>query len=193
MTPACLSSSSARPRWVSLASRTANAPGKVVVSGARAAVEASLEIARELGARKSVLLPVSVARAFAPHGGRGEVHGEVLDHIHFTDPSPALVSNAGAQTIRDAGAARAELVDHLTTGRGLGQRRQRDERGRGGYVHIEVGPGRVLTGLIKRIAPDALAAALDDPTAADGLGAAAVASAFDASGDTEERLIRAQA
>ena len=169
-----------------------NAPGQVVVSGERAAVEASLEIARELGARKSVLLPVSVAAHSPLMRDAARAMSEVLEHVHFTDPTPALVSNAGAQTIRVASAARAELVDHLTTGvdwvSAVNAMRQV-----GVDTFIEVGPGRVLTGLVKRIAPDAQAAALDDSTAADGLGGAAVAAAFYASGETSAVATRAHA
>jgi [acyl-carrier-protein] S-malonyltransferase len=93
-----------------------NAPGQVVVSGERPAVEASLEIAKELGARKSVLLPVSVAAHSPLMADAARAMAQVLATVHFADPDPPLLSNAGAVTITTAAGARNELVEHLTTG-----------------------------------------------------------------------------
>ncbi len=145
-----------------------NSPGQVVVSGERPAVEAALGIARALGAKRAIELPVSVAAhsplmAEAADGMRG-----VLAGITFRDPEPPLLANADARVITTADGCRAELVDHLTTGVDwIGAIRAMEAAGV--TTFIEVGPGRVLTGLIKRIAPDALAIALDDPAAADRL------------------------
>ena len=145
-----------------------NSPGQVVVSGERAAVEAALGIAKALGARRAVELPVSVAAhsplmAEAAAGMRA-----VLAGITFRDPHPALLANADASPITTADACRAELVNHLTTGVDwVGAIEAM--RHRGVTTFIEVGPGRVLTGLIKRIAADAVTLALDDPAAADRL------------------------
>jgi [acyl-carrier-protein] S-malonyltransferase len=157
-----------------------NAPGQVVVSGERAAVEASLEIAKELGARRSVLLPVSVAAHSPLMADAATAMAQVLATVHVADPEPPLISNAGARPINTAGAARSELVDHLTTGVDWVAAVTAMTQD-GVDTFIEVGPGRVLTGLIKRIAPDARAFAIDDPTAPDGLAAAAVEAALDAS------------
>jgi [acyl-carrier-protein] S-malonyltransferase len=156
-----------------------NAPGQVVMSGERPAVEASLEIAKELGARRAVLLPVSVAAHSPLMADAAAAMAAVLADVDVADPSPPLLSNAGARPIATAAEARAELVDHLTTGvdwvaaiNAL--------TATGVDTFIEVGPGRVLTGLIKRIAPDARALAIDDPAAPDGLAPAAVEAALDA-------------
>jgi [acyl-carrier-protein] S-malonyltransferase len=145
-----------------------NAPGQVVVSGDRAAIEASAVLAREMGARKTIVLPVSVAAhsplmADAAEGMRG-----VLADVPFADPTIPLVANANAASITTAGGARAELVDHLTAGVDWVAAVERMAAA-GVTTFIEVGPGRVLTGLIKRIAPNAEAIALDDPSAADRL------------------------
>jgi [acyl-carrier-protein] S-malonyltransferase len=145
-----------------------NSPGQVVVSGERAAVEASLGIAKALGARRAIELPVSVAAhsplmAEAAEGMRG-----VLAGITFRDPHPPLLANADGRLITTSDACRAELVDHLTTGVDwVGAIRAMRERGITTFV--EIGPGRVLTGLIKRIDADAVAIATDDPGAADHL------------------------
>jgi [acyl-carrier-protein] S-malonyltransferase len=145
-----------------------NAPGQVVVSGERRAIEAADEIARSLGARRVVVLPVSVAAHSPLMASAADGMRRALEPITFTDPQPPLLANADARTLDTADACRAELVDHLTTGVdwiGAVERMTRD----GVERFVEIGPGRVLTGLIKRIAPDAEAIAVDDQTAPDRL------------------------
>ena len=90
------------------------------------------------------------------------------DDVQFADPTTPLLANADARVITDAEAGRAELVEHLTAGVDWVAAVERMAAA-GVTTFIEVGPGRVLTGLIKRIAPDAEAIALDDPAAADRL------------------------
>jgi len=145
-----------------------NSPGQVVVSGERPAVEASVEIAKALGARRAQLLPVSVA-AHSPLMARAaDDMRAVLAAYTFRDPRPPLVANADAHPITTADACRAELVDHLTTGVDwVGA--VRTMHAAGVTTFIEIGPGRVLTGLNRRIVPDAEAIALDDAAAADRL------------------------
>jgi [acyl-carrier-protein] S-malonyltransferase len=145
-----------------------NAPGQLVVSGERAAIDAVPDIARELGARKTIVLPVSVAAhsplmAEAAAGMRAH-----LATIAFSDPAIPLLANADARPITTATGCRAELVEHLTTGVDWVAAVER-MGAEGVDTFIEVGPGRVLTGLIKRIAPDATVISLDDPAAADRL------------------------
>jgi [acyl-carrier-protein] S-malonyltransferase len=145
-----------------------NSPGQVVVSGERPAVEASLAIARTLGARRAIELPVSVAAHSPLMAEAAAGMRDVLAGITFRDPRPPLLANADARVITTAEACRAELVDHLTTGVDwVGAIEAM--RAAGVTTFIEVGPGRVLTGLIKRIAADAETLALDDPAAADRL------------------------
>jgi [acyl-carrier-protein] S-malonyltransferase len=145
-----------------------NSPGQVVVSGVRPAVEAAAAAAKGLGARRAVVLPVSVAAhsplmVEAAAGMRAALAG-----VEFHDPRVPLLANADARLLITADACRAELVDHLTTGvdwiaavtvmRSAGVDR-----------FVEVGPGRVLSGLIRRIVPDAETIPLDDPDAPGGL------------------------
>jgi [acyl-carrier-protein] S-malonyltransferase len=145
-----------------------NSPGQVVVSGERAAVEASLVIAKRLGARRAVELPVSVAAHSPLMAEAAAGMAAVLAGITFRDPHPPLLANADAAPITAADACRAELVNHLTTGVDwVGAIRAM--RSRGVTTFVEVGPGQVLTGLIRRIADDAVVLALDDKAAADRL------------------------
>ncbi|MES1239944.1 MAG: acyltransferase domain-containing protein [Chloroflexota bacterium] len=145
-----------------------NSPGQVVMSGERAAVEASLAIAKELGAKRAIELPVSVAAHSPLMAEAAAGMAQVLATITFRDPNPPLLANADARPLTTADACRAELVDHLTTGVDwVGAIEAM--RARGVTTFIEMGPGQVLTGLIKRIAPDAVALATDDKAAADRL------------------------
>jgi len=145
-----------------------NSPGQVVVSGERPAVEAALVIARALGARRAIELPVSVAAHSPLMAEAAEGMRRVLEGITFRDPKPALLANADAHLITTADGCRAELVDHLTTGVDW-VRAVEAMHARGVTTFIEIGPGRVLTGLIRRIASDVVTLALDDPAAGDRL------------------------
>jgi [acyl-carrier-protein] S-malonyltransferase len=145
-----------------------NSPGQVVVSGERPAVEAALVIARTLGARRVIELPVSVAAHSPLMAEAADGMRRVLESITFRDPKPPLLANADAHLITTADGCRAELVDHLTTGVDwVGA--VRAMHARGVTTFIEVGPGRVLTGLIRRIASDVVTLALDDPATGDRL------------------------
>ncbi|MHB8458641.1 MAG: ACP S-malonyltransferase [Candidatus Limnocylindrales bacterium] len=145
-----------------------NSPGQVVVSGERAAVEAALAIARNLGARRAIELPVSVAAHSPLMAEAADGMRTALAGIAFADPDPPLLANADARPLTTGDACRAELVEHLTTGVdwiAAVQRMAAD----GVDTYLEIGPGRVLSGLIRRIVPDAETIATDDPTALDRL------------------------
>jgi [acyl-carrier-protein] S-malonyltransferase len=145
-----------------------NAPGQVVVSGVRPAVEAGAELARTLGAKRAIVLPVSVAAHSPLMAEAAEGMRAALAGIPFEDPETPLLANADARVITTAAGARAELVEHLTAGVDwVGAIGRMSEAGVTTFV--EVGPGKVLTGLIRRIAPDAELIAADDPQSADRL------------------------
>ncbi len=145
-----------------------NAPGQVVVSGERAAIEAGAEISRSLGAKRAIVLPVSVAAHSPLMEGAARAMREVLADIQFSDPSVALLANADARVLDTGEACRAELVEHLTAGVDW-VRAVETMVGAGVGAFLEVGPGRVLTGLTKRIAPDAATFTADDAGATDRL------------------------
>ena len=143
-----------------------NSPGQIVVSGERAAVEGAAEKAKQLGAKRAIVLPVSVA-AHSPLMSRAaDAMREVIATVDFHDPSAPLLANADARPLTTAEECRAELVEHLTRGVDWVKAVETmSARGIGRFV--EVGPGKVLTGLIKRIAPDTEAVAVDEQSAAD--------------------------
>jgi [acyl-carrier-protein] S-malonyltransferase len=145
-----------------------NAPGQVVVSGERAAIDAAAEISRELGAKRAIVLPVSVAAHSPLMAEAAEGMRAALADVTFTDPAVPLLANADGRPLTSAEDCRRELVEHLTTGVdwvGVVGRMAAS----GITTFIEVGPGKVLTNLIKRIDPEATAQALDDAAAPGGL------------------------
>jgi [acyl-carrier-protein] S-malonyltransferase len=145
-----------------------NSPGQVVVSGDRAAIEAAGEIAKELGAKRAIVLPVSVAAHSPLMAEAAEGMRQVLADVEFREPTAALLANQDGRAILDREGARAELVEHLTTGVDWVRAVER-MRADGVDTFLEVGPRKVLTNLIKRIDPDARAIALDDALAAGTL------------------------
>jgi len=117
-----------------------NAPGQVVVSGERPAIEAGAQLARELGAKRAIVLPVSVA-AHSPLMAEAadEMRG-VLEGIAFHDPSVTLLANADARPITTGEGARVELIEHLTAGVDWVAAVER-MRAAGVATFVEVGPG----------------------------------------------------
>ncbi len=141
-----------------------NSPGQVVVSGDRAAVEAAAAAAKDLGAKRALILPVSVAAHSPLMAQAAERMRDILAEVEFADPRAPLLANADARLLSDGEACRAELVEHLT--RGVDWIAAVERMTDAGVTRfVEVGPARVLSGLIKRIAPDAEAFALDDQSA----------------------------
>ena len=143
-----------------------NSPGQVVVSGERAAIDAAAEIAKALGAKRAIVLPVSVAAHSPLMAEAAAAMRAILANVPFENPSARLLANADARPITTADGARAELVEHLTAGVDW-VRAVETMAAAGVDTFLEVGPGKVLTNLIKRIAPDGSAIALEDALAAD--------------------------
>jgi [acyl-carrier-protein] S-malonyltransferase len=165
----------ALPELVERASRSGtfgvanrNAPGQVVVSGERAAINAGAEIAKELGAKRAIVLPVSVAAHSPLMAEAAEGMREAIASIPFREPEVSLLANADARRLTTADDCRRELVEHLTTGVDW-VRAVEAMRAAGVTTFIEVGPGKVLTNLIKRIDPDVETLALDNASAPGGL------------------------
>jgi len=152
-----------------------NSPGQIVVSGERAAIEASVEIGRELGAKRVLVLPVSVAAHSPLMAEAAAGMREVLASVEISDPVVPMLANADARPITTADGVRTELVEHLTAGVDW-VRAVETMVAAGVDTFVEVGPGKVLTNLIKRIAPDATGIALDDAGALERLVAIATPS-----------------
>lgn len=139
-----------------------NAPGQVVVSGARAAVERACEIAREKGAMKAMLLPVSAPFHCAMMAPAADVMREALAATAIAAPAVPVVCNVLAAPISEPDEIRRRLVEQVT-----GTVRWRESvlwMAANGVSELkEIGAGRVLTGLTKRIDRAVAAAAIGTP------------------------------
>lgn len=153
-----------------------NSPGQVVVSGERPAIEAGAELAKALGAKRAIVLPVSVAAHSPLMAEAAEGMRAALANVEFSDPTIPLLANADARPIETADGCRAELVEHLTAGVDWILAVERMTAA-GVTTFVEVGPGKVLTGLIKRIAPDTDVIPADDPASIDRILALAAVPA----------------
>ncbi|MGC0225110.1 ACP S-malonyltransferase [Pseudooceanicola nitratireducens] len=127
-----------------------NDPGQVVVSGHKAAVERAVEIAKEKGAKRAVLLPVSAPFHCALMAPAADVMAEALEKVEMKAPAVPLVANVRAEAVTDAATIRALLVEQVT-----GSVRWRESVGymaaKGVTEVWEIGAGKALAGMIRRI------------------------------------------
>jgi [acyl-carrier-protein] S-malonyltransferase len=148
-----------------------NGAGQVVVSGSTAAVLRAMELAKLAGAKRALLLPVSAPLQSALMQPAAVTMEEALKGVKIHAPKPPLVSNVDAAAVTETQAIRAGLVAQVTaTVRWRESVAYMSEHGVTRF--IELGAGKVLTGLIKRI--------LDGATTIN-IGAPADVAAFDAS------------
>jgi [acyl-carrier-protein] S-malonyltransferase len=137
-----------------------NAPDQTVISGDPAAVGRASELCKAAGAKR--VLPLKVSGAF--HSPLMEPAADGLDAmlsaVRFADPAFPVVANATAEPVRTAGDARRALGLQLTRPVRWVECVQAATRIAAGTVFVEAGPGSVLTGLLKRIVPDAKSVAV---------------------------------
>lgn len=127
-----------------------NAPGQVVIAGEREAVERALPEAKSLGAKRALLLPVSVPSHCALMRPAAEQLRAVLAECPMRLPEPPVIHNASVSIAADLGQLRDLLAEQLY--RPVRWVETIEVIGRRGVEHlIECGPGKVLTGLGKRI------------------------------------------
>ena len=137
-----------------------NAPGQVVIGGRHEAVAAAIGAARAAGARRAISLPVN--GAFHTSLMRPAVEGmrRALEGVRLRGPQIPVVANGSARPLTKAQEVREELLyqlDHPV----LWQRSVEYMFSQGAVTFVEMGPGNVLAGLIRRIVPDARAANID--------------------------------
>jgi len=139
-----------------------NAPGQVVISGAKPAVERALEIAAARGVRRSVLLPVSAPFHCALMQPAADAMAEALAGVALKRPSVPVVANVTAAPESDPDALRRHLVEQVT-----GTVRWRETiafMAADGIGRVyEIGAGKVLSGLARRISRDLDARAVGAP------------------------------
>jgi [acyl-carrier-protein] S-malonyltransferase len=130
-----------------------NAPGQLVVAGTEAGLDAATEAAREAGVRKVVRLEVDGAFHTPLMQMAADGLEPTLADIEFTSSTVPVVSNADGDACTDGDGWRARLVEHLV--RPVRWRQSLDTLvDLGAETFVEVGPGRVLTGLARKCRPD---------------------------------------
>jgi [acyl-carrier-protein] S-malonyltransferase len=131
-----------------------NCPGQIVIAGDRAAVEEAMKRAKESGARRVVPIAVSVPSHCALMADASQRLKALLDEITFKEPNVPIMNNADAIPLTHPESIKASLVRQLHSPL-LWEDSIHAIMNFGIDVFVEVGPGRVLSGLIKRIVPSA--------------------------------------
>ena len=139
-----------------------NGGGQVVVSGDKAAVDRAVEIAKAKGARRAMLLPVSAPFHCTLMRPAADVMAKALTEVTIRKPASPLVSNVLASAITEPEEIRSRLVEQVT-----GTVRWRESvaymASHGVTRFLEIGAGKVLSGLVKRIAEGAVGLSVSSP------------------------------
>jgi [acyl-carrier-protein] S-malonyltransferase len=147
-----------------------NAPGQVVVAGHKAAVERAMEIGKGRGARRSMLLAVSAPFHCALMQPAAEVMADALAGVRIHAPAVPLIANVIAMPLSDPTEIRQRLVEQVT-----GRVRWRESMswvGENGVGRVaEIGAGKVLTGLARRVVPGLTAGHVGTPEELHALAA----------------------
>jgi len=145
-----------------------NAPGQIVISGAAAAVDAAIVAAKERGIRKVIKLPVSAPFHCDLMAPAADAMAEALATTDIKDASVPVVCNVTAAVENNADSLRQNLITQVT-----GRVRWRESLvmvGEGGVTHfVELGTGKVLSGLVKRTLSDMTTVNLDGPDDLDSV------------------------
>ncbi len=145
-----------------------NADGQVVISGHKSAIERAVTIAKAAGAKRAVLLPVSAPFHCSLMKPAADAMAEALSAVEITAPAVPLVANVVAGPVTDPAAIRDNLVKQVT-----GSVRWRESVSwlatNGVTSLVEIGSGKVLTGLARRIARGLETAVVNGPDDIDPL------------------------
>lgn len=141
-----------------------NSPGQVVIAGASAAVDRAIELAKARGAKRAIKLPVSVPSHSALMAPAGERLAQRLQDIEFAQPQVRDIYTVDVRKHGDAAAIRVALVEQLVKPVRWTET-VRAMIGAGARVIVECGPGKVLTGLNRRIekSKELVMVAIEDP------------------------------
>ncbi|MBN9509263.1 MAG: ACP S-malonyltransferase, partial [Alphaproteobacteria bacterium] len=136
--------------------------GQVVISGARGAVERALGLARERGVKRAMLLPVSAPFHCALMGPAADAMRDALGANPPDAPAVPLIANVNAQKVTDPAEIARLLVEQVTA---TVRWRESVETmaALGVDTFVELGAGKVLSGLVRRILPDATVLAAATP------------------------------
>ena len=141
-----------------------NAPGQVVIAGHKAAVARAMEACKAKGAKRALALPVSAPFHSSLMQPAAERLRDYLERIEIAPPAVPLINNVDVRTPREPGAIKDALVRQAASPVRWVETIQC--MAQNGVTHvIECGPGKILAGLVKRIAPDLQGIALSDRAA----------------------------
>ncbi|GGE16496.1 [Acyl-carrier-protein] S-malonyltransferase [Gemmobacter megaterium] len=139
-----------------------NDPSQVVISGHKAAVERAVTLAKERGAKRAMLLPVSAPFHCALMQPAAEAMAEALGTVTFHPPVVPVVANVRAEAVKDPDQLRKLLIEQVT-----GSVRWRESvlwmAAQGVTEFWEIGAGKALSGMVKRIARDSSTRAFGSP------------------------------
>ena len=138
-----------------------NSPGQIVIAGERPAVEKAMEIAKAGGAKKVIPLAVSVPSHCSMMKKAGERLAEYLAGVALNDLSIPIVNNADAKFLQKASELRPSLIRQISSPL-YWEDSIRAMTAEGYDTFIEIGPGKVLAGLVKRIAKDSKVLNVED-------------------------------
>ena len=168
LTEVCAEASSVTGKVVQVAND--NCPGQIVISGDNMALEKAMELAKAKGAKRALKLPVSIAAHSPLMNVVVEDYEKFVNSLHYVTPTIPVIANASAQPLTDIESIKKELVSQLTT-----QVRWTDSirylASHGVTKFYEIGSKDVLTGLLKRIAPEAQGVAVGTPEAVEAIPA----------------------
>ncbi len=143
-----------------------NAPGQIVIGGHRTAVERAIVLAKEAGAKRALMLPMSVPSHCELMRPAAEAMAIALNRADFQPPNIAVLHNATVDVAGDAAGIRLVLAEQLF--KPVRWIETIEKFAMQGVTHIvECGPGKVLAGMVKRIAPDVKCLTLSDKAAFD--------------------------
>jgi len=139
-----------------------NAPLQVVIAGNKEAVERAMDNAKAAGAKRAVLLPVSAPFHSSLLKPAAAILADVLSQIDLQAPSVPVIHNVDVQVHQDTGSIRQALVDQAW--HPVRWVQTIEAMAAQGVTHVvECGPGKVLSGLVKRISPNMTGLSINDP------------------------------
>jgi [acyl-carrier-protein] S-malonyltransferase len=127
-----------------------NSPDQIVISGATKAVERAAELAKQRGAKRAVMLPVSAPFHCAMMQPAQDRLAKDLETLQFSDPEVPVIANIDAEPKTSGAASRQALIQQVT-GAVQWSRCVQKLIAAGAGTFVEVGPGKVLTGLMRQI------------------------------------------
>lgn len=138
-----------------------NCPGQITVAGEIAAVEAACEIAKEMGAKRALLLPVSAPFHCSMLTGAGEKLEKEMEHVAFSDMKIPLITNVTADYVASKEDIKPLLVRQVSSSV-LWEKSIRRMLADGVDTFVEVGPGKALSGFMRKIDKEATVYNVED-------------------------------